>query len=83
MSMCVMCANPVAGSPIVGIGRMDLYTNTGQMTIHPVCAACHTDPSHRLLKVKVHFAYAEHAGQALEMARHLDALSREGRDLAL
>jgi hypothetical protein len=80
---CVMCANPTNGSPVVGIGREDLFTNTGPMVIHAVCTACYTDPSHRLMIVKVHFAYAEMQHSALETARRLDEMSREGKDLSL
>lgn len=80
---CVMCANPANGSPVVGIGREDLFSNKGPMTIHGVCRECYNNPGHRLMKVKVHFVYAEMAATSLEMARHLDELSKSGQDLML
>lgn len=81
--ICVLCANPANGSRVCGIGREDLYANKGPMVAHPVCERCHRDPSHRLMNHKLHFTFVTHQQVAVEMARHLDQLSKAGEDLAL
>lgn len=83
MKTCVMCANPVGRSQVVGIGREDLNTNTGPMVAHPVCEACFVNPMRRLRKLKVHFMSLAASKQAVDMANVLDAKSKRGEDLTL
>lgn len=80
---CVMCANPVGKSQVMGIGRENLFTNTGPMTAHPVCGRCFIDPKHRLIKHKLHFTSLAESRNAVEMARKLDEMSKAGEDLSL
>ena len=83
MKTCVMCANPVGRSQVVGIGHEDLNTNTGPMVAHSVCEACFLDPMHRLRNLKVHFMSLAASKQAIDASNRLDTLSKEGKDLAL
>ena len=85
MECCIGCGNAAQAHPFVGVGRSSLATGEGALVAHPVCAACHVDPSHRTLSpaLKVTFFPREHASVAVVFANALDAQSKRGEDLGI
>lgn len=85
-AICIGCGIVAAGShPFIGVGREDLDAGTGPMVTHPVCAACHRDPTHRTLRptLKVTFFASNDAPTALRAARNTDHQSKTGQSIGI
>ncbi|UCD56781.1 MAG: hypothetical protein JSV16_13290, partial [Candidatus Hydrogenedentota bacterium] len=69
MEPCSGCGAMAKTHPIVGI-KFD--EETKEMAAFPVCAACHRDPAHRKVKLKMHFFPKQMEKMALERAGSRD-----------